>query len=32
MLCFGEDTAGQLGDGSPTPEREHPVPVFIVPA
>lgn len=32
MLCSGRNTIGQLGDGSPTPERVHPVPIMIVPA
>jgi len=32
MLGWGRDTIGQLGDGSPTHERLHPVPVMIVPA
>jgi len=32
MACWGNDTIGQLGDGSPVPSRVGPVSVVIVPA
>lgn len=32
MLCFGNDSHGQLGDGSPMPFRQMPAPVIIIPS